>query len=579
MENKVRTMTTTAKKISERQFQRMIMIEMFSAASLVLPSVVAKQSGRSGLAPLLFGSALALFLAAYYLWAGQHFLVPYGERIWQEDHLWTGKIYTILYCIRFFLHGLFLMVLFSSLIKEVLLPNQSTGLILFPMLLLVFYATRSNLSKRARTLELLFPYIFIPLFLVLILALFQIDWISLPGQLWREREGAASVALSSYCVLLTYSALEFVLFLYPVTEKKKGKEDSFLLSIPCFLIIFLNVWIYVITIGMFGTVRTGKKLWSALYIMQNVRLPGHFLERLDILFLAFWIFSIFALFSGYLFYSEDFISRWGNKKGKDHTPVYGLAFLIATFFFCIWKEDPGEILPFFSFYMRWIDLPLSLLLPGLLCIKKKRKKGEILCLCFLCTLLFSGCQSRVDLEDKNYVLVLGLDKGEKENLIVTYSMANINQPTGEGEGGDEEKGKSVSYEVSSFSQAEQMDARSDEKVLDYGHLKAIIFSGELIKDHRLWRQIKKELEHKSNLAGTVYVFSTNQTGQKCISLEKEMNTSLGDYLDKMMSNHQKDGKKGYTLGKLLKDEAEGEKEPSFPRLLIQNQRIILEDNR
>ena len=158
-------------------------------------------------------------------------------------------------------------------------------------------------------------------------------------------------------------------------------------------------------------------------------------------------------------------------------------------------------------------------------------------------------------------------------------MSNINQPTGEGEGGDEEKGKSVSYEVSSFSQAEQMDARSDEKVLDYGHLKAIIFSGELIKDHRLWRQIKKELEHKSNLAGTVYVFSTNQTGQKCISLEKEMNTSLGDYLDKMMSNHQKDGKKGYTLGKLLKDEAEGEKAPSFPRLLIQNQRIILEDNR
>ena len=265
----------------------------------------------------------------------------------------------------------------------------------------------------------------------------------------------------------------------------------------------------------------------------------------------------------------------------------------------------------------WIDFPLSVLLPLILRLKtrsrqeenrvystrsrqkenkvnstrsrqredkvnfirsrKKRAKKAVsgIFLCLFCLFLFTGCESRADIEDKNYVLALGIDKGEKDKLCVIYGTADFDQPTGEGEGGDSQEGEAVSYEADSLSDAENKDRKADEKRLDYGHLKAILFSEELIKNQKLWDEITKELEGKSNLAGTVFVFQVEGDVKKCMGLEKYLGTTMGDYLERMMTNHKKDGIEEYTLGELLRDKAEGE-EIQIPKLKMSEKKIILD---
>lgn len=586
--------------ITQRQFQRMMMIELFSTTSLILPALVVRLSGKKGLEPLFIGSALAILLAGYYLWICEDWKFSYGKEIANRSGKVLSSIYMAVYSIRFFMHGFFLMVLFSALIQEILLPEQGRGLILLPVLLLTFYGTRKSLVARARTLELLFNYIFVPLLLVLVLALFQVDYGTLPHMLWNPDERNVQTVLASYGILMTYRAMEFILFLNPVTEKNREKKRQGMgMGRVCFFVIFLNILIYVITVGMFGTIRTGEKLWSALYIMQNVRLPGHFLERLDILFLAFWIFSVFALFSGYLFYSETIYREWRGKineerQGKDrwieswHTAKwrqygYPLVFLVGIYCCAVCFSNPEKVLPYFARYIMWIDFPLSLLLPLFLKLKeskqlqKIKKAGAVFLLIVSCAILFTGCQSRVDIEDRNYILTLGLEQGKEKNLLVTYGEANLNTPVGQGQGGDEQEGKISFYEAESLRAAEKADGRSDEKRLDYGHLKAILLSKELLSDTQKWEKVKKELDNKSNLAGTVLVFQVEGSAKECIEQEKNLGSSLGDYLDKMMTNHKKDGIRKYTLGELLRDEAEGKRDRIMPTLKVENEKIVLLD--
>jgi stage II sporulation protein R len=618
--------------ISPRQFQRTMIIELFCGTSLILPALLVRLSGKNGLASLLLGSAMACVLAVYYLWIAEKWKAGYTSQVMDRYGKIGSSVYVVLYCVRFFLRGLFLMVLFTALIQEVLLPGQARWMILLPILVLAYYAGRKGQIARARTLELLFFYIFVPLLVVVFLAFFRMDTENLPLMLGNGTLSFRQNLYGAYGVLMTYTALEFLLFLYPKIEKgnlaaksssvvksswsgnrkrlestKIKKQKGRLIVWPVLAVIFLNLLIFIGTVGMFGTVRTGKKLWSALWLMQSVKLPGHFLERLDILFLAVWIFGIFALFSGYYFYSSQLVQGWCKKWEKQRREgLYPVLFFGGIFLGTLWLENPETILSVFGNYLMWVDFPLAVILPLLVRSREKstkkmrKKRGRLFLTLFLLVFCLSGCQSRVDLEDRNYVMTLGVDAGEKdagENDIggndiggngaekndagvqkafcITYETADFDQPTGEGEGGDAQQGTWVSYEADSLLEAENLDEKSDEKQLDFGHLKAILISETVKENPDLWNQLIEELSEKTNLSGNVLVFFTKEKTGDFIAAGQNQGTSLGDYLEKMVENHRSKESRNWMLSTLLRNEAEGEK-IRIPTLQLEEEQIILE---
>jgi len=338
----------------------------------------------------------------------------------------------------------------------------------------------------------------------------------------------------------------------------------------CIFTILMNVILYIGTIGMFGTVRTGEKLWSALYIMQSVRLPGRFVERLDILFLVFWIFSAFALVTAYLYYGSRFVQ-------KEKWRWYTVGWIAGIFIMILWIQEPEPIFQFFIPYKMWVDFPLSLLLPAYLYRKKgkkTRKKGTMAALVTtICLLTLTGCHDWADIEDKNYVMSMGVEKGENSTYKILYETADLS--SGDKEGG--RKGKVLSYEADSLQEAEEMDYVREDKKLDFGHLKAILFSVDMMNDEKVRSRLLEELNQRDSIAGTTLVFYTEEEVGETIELGGEKGPSFGEYVDKMAANQNFSSETEDTLAKLLRNEAEGRKDRRRLSLKIEGEQIEIKE--
>lgn len=547
-------------KISEKKLFMMLTIELFAMTSLILPAVLVGFSGKNGLPVLLFASGLFFLLAFFYKSFPEKYHVSPDSVLRKTQNLFFKNGIRFIYILRFFIHGLFLMIVFVNLIKEVLLPDYDLFWILVPILILTYLTWGKPLRVRGRILEVIFPYIFVPLLFVLCIALFQVDYASLPEQLWAG-EGGRKVWLdlySSYGVLMFYQPVEFLLFLLPSLSKKaeRKKRKVYVTGAACLLAVMINILMYVVAVLLFGTVRVGKKLWSSLYIMQSVRLPGHFVERLDILFLVFWIFSVFALFSAYMYYGGRFISERKEKR-------YAVFWLVAIGFFVLAIKEPRPMFEFFVPYKMWIDFPLSVLLPFLLYGKRKNKEGKSIWKTkrvrklfygfILCVLCLTGCRNRADIEDKNYVMTMGIERGEEKAFRITYEMADLSSSDKEEK---KKKARIVSYEADSLKESEQIDGKRADKKLDLGHLKCLLFSDAFLKDSEGKRELFKELADKDSIAGTTPVLFTEEKVDKIIDLGSQKASSFGEYVDGMLAMQKNERKDSLSL--LLRDIEEGE---------------------
>lgn len=361
-------------RISLRQIKRMLMIEIFSASSLLLPSIIVRGQTGNGLIPLFAGSILSFAYVAFFVWIMKKMDGSYVELI-RENLDKSGMFFTgVIYYIRFFINQVFLIILFGKLIQVSVLPGYALWFIIGPILFFTFYCSINGLEGRARTLELLFPYIFIPLLIVLVLALGEIDLSRFAMTRGGEQGNLFQTFLTTYAVFLSYRGIEFLLFLGPeVVETESKTRVAKAAYMGTFWIVLLNIIIYIITIGMFGVYSTRKTWWTALKIMQAVRLPGGFVERLDILFIVFWIFSMFCVFSAYFFYGWKMLETGIPVLEKNKILVMVIS-LFAVFVFAYLFQNMENIIMRFYEYLMWGDFLLAFFVP--LFILQKRKMFE-----------------------------------------------------------------------------------------------------------------------------------------------------------------------------------------------------------
>lgn len=345
-------------QISVQQMKRMITIEIFSTTSLLLPAILARQAEYDGLLPLLLGSVLGVFYARYFIRivdATRQDYISYAKRSLGQ----AGAVcLAFLYFIRFVIRGGFALELFCRLVLNNLLPDHKLWTIAVPMLLLCGYISLKGIEVRGRTLEFLFYLIFVPLILVLVLALPKTDLMQV---IPRMKLSIGGLAQGSYVVLLCYSAVEFLLFLTPQVKERKTVKKH--VTLACIMVIVLNIAVFFVTVGMFGVQATKRSLWPALSIMQTVRIPGGFVERLDILLIAFWIFSMFGIISAYLYYASYFAVQTTTARLGGW---FVLGFLILVYLLCAAFSDMETAFTWFSRYMAFVDFPIGFFAPLLL---------------------------------------------------------------------------------------------------------------------------------------------------------------------------------------------------------------------
>jgi hypothetical protein len=470
--------------ITDRQMKRTLMIELFSTTGLFVPAMA------QNVQQLCVGLFAAACYAAYFLWIGKTY------RIEQ-----TGKIRKTIYMLRFFIYACFLGTLMKLLVSKMLLKGGSGWFLFLPVFILAIYANQNGREKRARLLELLFWFVFTPLFLVLILAVKNIH---LSYLIQNGFETGHSIQ-----VFLCFCSLEILLF-FQGSRKEKCKALGF--------VFFFNVVVFVITIGMYGFQMVEYSDFPVVTIIQMVRFPGGFVERLDIFILAFWILSLFAVFSAYCFYGTQYC----QKKYSIITAFFYLGVFVIvsgnTF-------ELKEAISLFQTYLLWLDLPLAILLP--LLGNKKRQRTIMITLLSAVLLIVTGCTpKRVNIEDRAYVLAMDIEK-EEDLWAVGFFLPDH---------------QFIRVEGTDWDQIQEEYQKSSDKKLELSHLKAIIVG----KDAD-WKALEEDWKLDQEYAKTVLLFRTDCTMYEFARADQSQEKPLGSLLADLAEQNQKET----TLGDYL----------------------------
>lgn len=487
--------------ITDRQMKDTLMIELFSTTGLFL-SVFAYN-----LQQFFLGVLFACIYAVYFLWIRRYF---------QPES--CAKILKCFYTVRFFCYACFLCTCIRILVEENLLQKAGNAYLVLPVLFLAIYANQGGRKNRGRMMEVLIWYIFLPLFLVLFLALKEVKPVHLI-------EGGFSLK-ASIQVFLCFSSVEILLF-FEGRTKEKCKALLF--------VLLSNLFLFAVTIGMYGAKLVQQSDFPTATTVQMVRFPGSFVERLDIFMIAFWILSLFTVFSAYCFYGTSY--HW-KKDGFISTVFY----MGVGLFGILYQGSLRQLLESFQLYLIWLDIPAAILLP--LAGLKNGKKTTIIALLTALTLIVTGClPNRVGIEERAYVLALYVDE-KKDRIEAGYFLPDS---------------ICVKVEGKNWKELGEKFQKSSEKKLELGHLKAIVLGNSSDR-------LKKHLLQKQELTKTILLFETEESLKSLMERSKDLDRDLGNFLVHLAEENKKE----VTLGQYFS-------EPSkLPKLRIRTKLLILE---
>lgn len=581
-------------KISARQLRRMIFIETFGAGALSIPALACykKQSGFWSL--IFYGVFLAGTVA---------FFIIFSEKIGEknlekrkinkknlEERKLDGKRFPqlikkprlvnadipdnkaerkriefadfiperikIVYIIRFLINASAIFYFFGKTIQTVYMPESSFLFIIFPAAILLWYSLYTTLQKRARFLEIIFPWIIMTYFIAVILSFIGIEkamHIGNAGELWQGifSDNIFRSMGNGYLILLCSSPIEFLLFLRPAAEtrgtetrdkkaedknekaeeqdNKDAKDNKTIRDIITAVAgaIVCNILFCFLSIRTLGPNLASQSEWPVIKMMQLIRMPGGFLERFDILPIIFWILCMMAVLSGYLYYAwsifqsqishserelsqnqtsdskGDFSQNQSGCFGKNRSSntaknnrinsnivndkqienaskeryihsLYTGSTVICLVLLAYAVEKNTFLWTLYLKYKAFVDFPLSLILPILVCFFKRQKDfnyqertkekieedkeerrnvaeykedekieensvakykntkqakysvGITLLIFFPVLFFLTGCQRLTDVEEKNYILSMYVDYPSDEEDAYEFWIAWAN---------------------------------------------------------------------------------------------------------------------------------------------------------
>ena len=340
------------------------------------------------------------------------------------------------YMIRFFINAVALFYFFGKTIQTVYMPESSFLFIIFPAAILLCYSLYTTLQKRARFLEIIFPWIITTYFIAVILSFIGIEkamQIGNAGELWQGilSDNIFRSMGNGYLMLLCSSPIEFLLFLRPAAEErgtetknrkvedkdnkedknnKEGKDDKAIRDIITAVAgaILCNVLFCFLSVRTLGPTLTSQSEWPVIKMMQLIRMPGGFLERFDILPIIFWILCMMAVLSGYLYYGWSIFQTRSRGYLKNFLGITIVCLVLLT---CA-VEKNTFLWTFYLKYKAFVDFPLSLILPLVVWFFKRQKDFN--------------CQEKTkekiekDKEERKNIAKYKEDKKTEENSVAKY---------------------------------------------------------------------------------------------------------------------------------------------------------------
>ncbi len=264
---------------------------MIGVGILTLPRTIALSTSASdGWVSILLAGAIAMLIA----WVLARLSTRFRNRTFLE---YTSDVATKpvswfvggMFAIYFLLFSAYITRSVSEMTKQYLFDRTPLEVISLCFMLIVVYAVAGSRTGLVRLTVLFLPFVIVVtlVFLLLSINLFEVSKLMpLFHSDWQ------SILQGSQKSIFSFLGFEVLLFYNSLMRKPDKTPKLAIISVG--LPVTLYILIYVFTIGVFSNEVTRNIMYPTLELAREVTVPGEFFERLESLFLTFWIVSIFT---------------------------------------------------------------------------------------------------------------------------------------------------------------------------------------------------------------------------------------------------------------------------------------------
>lgn len=502
-------------RISHRQLFRQIVLGLIGIYTLAIP-VFPEVSGRQGILCLLTAMAVYLLFCIYFIRI---------KTVMQNPRRYMGKIlgsvFVFLYMSWLWLMGVYLLLMTARITDRFLIEGSVYWIVIVLAGIVTYLGSHQGLERRGRMAEVCFPVFLFILAGMLCLGILRMKSYYL-GELGDlTLYGWLKGSYQVFCAFLPFTFLPVAL-----GNVKKPGETGKVMRGALFLVTGILMLCLLLLQGSFGIGGYEHSRYPMVEFMAGIRIPGDFLERVDIFWVAAVMFSMLFALGGVFFYNHELLVRTDMEKGA---PFLATG-VVAAALICEKAQVSPEL---FWEITGWFYGPLFLLLLIYAGFAGKKKsvfvKGAAI---LLCMLPLSGCG--VSLENRAFPLSMSADYKDGSFELI-YGIPGLGEITGQGKN-QEEQPQAISYQGATPKEAEEAFNRNQKNYLDMGHMKIILLGKDLLENEDALFEFLNYLEEKPSVAGNIYVFSCEDV-KALMSFDTQGGESVGDYLTGILENN------------------------------------------
>lgn len=318
-------------KISVRQLKRLLVMDWIGKISLLLPRYAARTSERDFILGIIIGALITILYTILVCYLSRYITGSFSKYVECRMGRAASFFICLVYWGYMFVNLVYITRVFGAITKEFMLPEIQENIPCIMLLLGGLYASSEPKERRGRMGEVLYPCVMIPLAILLVVAAFGMkpEHFTAGKANWN-----LDTVKHSFQVFTAFGGVGLILFesrfLHKGAVRIKAAVKGVLLTCIGILAVFI------IGIGSFGEQGMKALSWPAITLMSNVEIPGGFLQRFDILFLALLLISFFVAASTAFHYLK-MISTEMLRKGEDR--IYAFPVLLLSVIGVLWCKN------------------------------------------------------------------------------------------------------------------------------------------------------------------------------------------------------------------------------------------------
>jgi spore germination protein KC len=161
------------------------------------------------------------------------------------------------------------------------------------------------------------------------------------------------------------------------------------------------------------------------------------------------------------------------------------------------------------------------------------KKSLLILVTLVLVLLLTGCWDNVEINDREYIFAVGIDKGEDDNFLFTAEIPKINE-------GSEEERLIYTAESKNFANFYNDSFLRSDKVISDRLMQVIVIGESTASDPSCIKRIFDEIERSPQINRRVKIAVAKGDAKDIITTEIPSNPIVGRYLSELLVKLKKE---------------------------------------